>query len=269
MNTLILLILVALIFGLLPPLGLVMLMKDVVDSRSRGREFDAMVKGLRMSLEVPGQGDIAHALATALLWLEDGIRSANAQWVRASYRLLIQLSVIGLGEQTRGRLMSEPEYRDRAVASAHELVDSIEHGQMKETLQAMGGLYALFQCGLPSVRDDRAAPSLDPVPVVCRALRSCSALLGIDIFEADEVLTSGLRTVAEQSDCDHAGLPLLILHWAKIRMWQEADRPNSVDSPLMLILSRSDRLPDQLLRVAKSYSVGDLVTTAEMICGSL
>ena len=218
MTNLVVQVLIMIFIYIFPIVGIYLILNEILQSRSSGKDLDNIANGIRTNLDVLRAGDIATFDGLFSNWLEKEIMNVESLWAKTSLRLMIQAKVIGLGEEHREKLSKDVGYRRDAIRFTNIIADGYEKGDNKQVVIQIGNLFALFLCQGASSSD-----SLDSTGEASDCLMKSSKLLRNGFVEADYLISSVIKKISQKGDPHKSGMPLLVLHWAKLRLKYRKD----------------------------------------------
>ena len=262
MNGALLASLLVFIFFIAPILGVVLVIKDILKSRRRGKEIDDFVSGLQESLDTLRASEIPKFYGALSNVLEISLPQLNMSWLRAGCRLLMPLSEIGFGEIHRQMLQGNEEFRFKALRGTVEIIEAIDSGDSLLMYNRIGYMFALFYC------EDNPLPSnkqmITPRQVVIDTMRKSSQLVPHKIYEADKMVSKALREISKSCQPDESGLDFLILHWATIMLKKSQQDVTKNRLFKKEILNPSEQFVD----IADRLELGNTSAALELISDS-
>jgi hypothetical protein len=259
----ILLVSAFLVFLVGPAIGVLMVAREVTRSRAIGYELDDLAQGLRAWVEsLRSTDDPARAYANLSNWLEAHIRQIDTGWIQVCTRLLIAVGAIGFGEDSREAFRRDEDYRYQTLRASSSLIEAIEDGRVEVVMQRTADLLGLFLCYRDPQRAERIARPIDPAPELRKTLLESARLMEAESIHASDVINSALHKIATQGDPSTVGIPLLVLKWVQLRVWDAPGTSRRKSKPFSDVLAD---LANEVVQISNAYASGDLTKTARII----
>lgn len=254
--------LIILVFFFAPVVGLFSILTGIQSSRRWGKDFDKLHNALEQIKQMKHENysgkDIAYFDSEISDWLETAIRETNTRWAKTTVRLLIEAKVIGLGEQHRDKLIEDKKYQKKITKILVRLSSAFDNGDIEEITVLIGRLFSLIECGYWK------KTSANTVELASNTLMSAAEELSSGYSEASDRVANGIEQLKESGNYESAGLPLLVLQWAKLRLKYRSANENMWYS---IVITPTIRF--QLQRMARCLMTDNVRGISDVISKTL
>jgi len=219
MNTTTLIIVSAFLIIILvaPVVGIIAIVRDIINSRRRGRELDELKKiadSIVIHLQLLRENDAAEFKATFSNWLERFINLSNQGWVQMNARFILEAQAIALGESSRDKLQYHEGYRQKIIRRTFNLSKAMNTGDVETIMHKTGDLIALVLSSYTFASS--ADETINPVELAAKTMQDCSRLITKDIIAAENKINDTFRKITEKGGMNNLGVPLMVLKWSQI-----------------------------------------------------
>lgn len=249
------------VFFVAPLAGVVLVVRDIIKSRGRGKKLDILADELDQRLKALKTEGVSGFYGSFSRYLETVLPQLDPGWLRAGCRLLMPLTEVGLGEMHRASLASDQAFRYQALRGAREISTAIRAGRPYLMYDRIGSLFSLFYCSEAPTE----AEKFDCRHALSKALRQCSQLSPSQIYQSDRLVSDLLVQSSRSCQSEISGWALLVLHWMSIMLKK---RPAPINQSIVRQLDGVDWLRERFSSMADMIEAGDIVGVTGIISSS-